>query len=111
MPHRLVVLLVIAALALCAACAVAGATTKTPRVARGHTLSIAIATKSLAVCVATLEYADHMSQNGAVKNARDGRVSWTIRIPRTAAIGRGTWTVRCGVVGVNGRGTFVVVAA
>jgi hypothetical protein len=66
-------------------------------------------TKSLAVCIAVVEYADRLNQIGSVKKARDGRLSWSIRIPRTATLGRGSWTVRCGL-GVEGRGAFVVVA-
>ena len=110
MPHRLVLLLVIAALALCVACAVAAATAKTPTVVRGHKLSIALHTNSLAVCVAFLEYSTHTVQPGTVKSARDGRLSWAIRIPLTAPLGRGSWTVRCGI-GLVGEGRFLGVAA
>ena len=110
MPHRLVVLLAIAALAICAASAATAASARTPRVVRGHTLSITLATNSLAVCVAIVEYSDHMNQNGSVKSARAGRLSWAIRVPRTAPLGRGRWTVRCGI-GLVGQGTFLVVAA
>ena len=107
MPHRLVLLLVAAALALCAS---ASAATKAPKVVRGHTLAITITTRSLAVCIAEVVYADRLNQTGPVKKARDGRLSWAIRIPRTATLGRGTWTVRCGL-GVEGRGAFVVIRA
>ena len=109
MPHRLVPLLVSAALALCVTGVVTAAAAKTPRVARGHTLAIKVTTKSLAACIAIVEYADHLDQTGSVKQARDGRLSWAVRIPRTAPLGRGSWTVRCGL-GIEGRGGFIVVA-
>ena len=107
-PHRLVPLLVSAALALCVTGVVAAAAAKTPKVARGHTLAINVTTTSLAVCIAIVEYADRLDQTGSVKKARDGQLSWAVRIPRTATLGRGSWTVRCGLR-IEGRGAFIVV--
>jgi hypothetical protein len=103
-------LLAVAVLALCAGTATPAPAAGTPTVARGHTLYIKITTQSLAACVAIVEYADGLSQLGSVKQARDGRLSWALLIPRTAQLGKGSWYVRCGL-GIERRGTFIVITA
>lgn len=110
MPHRLVVLLFAAVLVLCAAAASPAPAAATPKVKRGHTLSIRTTTKSHTVCAAIVTYADGFSQAGSLKKARDGRLSWALLVPRTAPLGRGSWYVRCGIT-IEHRGAFVVTGA
>jgi hypothetical protein len=110
MPHRLFSSIAVSVLALCATAAPAAPASSTLRVVRGHTLHIKLTTKTLADCIAVVEWADGLNRTGAVKKAHDGRLSWAIPVPRTTTLGRGHWYVQCGL-GVEGRGTFVVVRA
>jgi hypothetical protein len=106
-PHRLFVPITVSALALCTSASAPAA--GTPRVARGQTFHIKLTTKTLADCVAVVEWADGLDRIGSVKKATDGRLSWTVRVPYTAPLGPGHWYVQCGL-GVERRGRFVVVA-
>jgi hypothetical protein len=64
---------------------------------RGQTVRVAVRTPSLAACLVETAYADGARRTSSVKQARDGLVSWTLRIPAGAGLGRARWTVRCGV--------------
>jgi hypothetical protein len=108
-PHRLLTLLTITGLALCATTATAAPAAGRPTVKRGHALVIKLKTKSYAVCAPIVQYADGSIQNGTAKKAHDGRLAWSLLVPRSAPLGAGTWYVRCGL-GVEGTGRFVVVA-
>jgi hypothetical protein len=109
-PHRLACLLTVAVLALCAGTVSPAPAAGTPTVARGHLLHIKITTRSLAACVAIAQYADGLELLGTVKYAQDGRLAWSLLIPRTATLGKGSWYVRCGL-GIESRGAFVVTVA
>jgi len=106
-PHRLLVSIVTATLALCAATASAAPAAAAPTVERGHALQIKLATRRSALCSALVSYSDGTTQKGAPKKARNGRVTWSLLVPRTAPLGAGTWNVRCGA-SVAASGRFVV---
>jgi len=57
---------------------------------------VAVRTPSKGDCLAEARYADGSRQDSGVKHARNGLVSWTLRVPNTAPLGRADWTVRCG---------------
>lgn len=99
MPLRLLLASLVALVALTAS---AGATTQraatSPGVVhRGQVGKIVVHTPSEAVCLATVEYHDGAYQEGGVKYAHNGVVSWAIRVPTDAALGVAKWTVQCGV--------------
>jgi hypothetical protein len=109
-PHRLVVSLLVASLALCATTVSPATAGAAPSVVRGHALRIDFTAHSQAACMPQVRYADGTMQNGAVKKARrGGHLSWSLLVPRTAPLGAGTWALRCGVSKVRS-GHFVVVA-
>ena len=58
-------------------------------------------------CIATLTYSDHHSQRTSWHKSHNGRVSFVVTVPRSAALGGGAWLVQCGLG--TSRGTFVVV--
>jgi hypothetical protein len=106
--HRLLVLaLTTVTVALCAATA-SVASSGVPSVARGAMLHIELKTTSYAACAAIVNYADGSLLLGTVKHATDGRLSWTLRVARSAPLGHGTWYVRCGLPVVRS-GKFLVV--
>ena len=47
-------------------------------------------------CLASVQYADGLTQNTGIKSAVRGKVSWSIRVPNNAAVGIAHWNVRCG---------------
>ena len=63
---------------------------------RGQAVKVAVRTPSKAYCLAEARYADGSRQDSGLKRARNGLVSWTLRVPNTAPLGRADWTVRCG---------------
>ena len=110
MPHRLFATLLIAGLALCAATAASAPAAATPTVNRGHALAIKLTTKSKSTCTPVVRYADGTLQIGTAKQARAGRLAWSLLVPRTAPLGVGTWSVRC-ESGIAGKGKFSVAPA
>jgi len=107
-PRRLLVPFTIAALALCATTAAVASTATTPIVKRGGVFRIRMTTASLADCTAVVNYRDAGLQLGAVKEATDGRLSWTFPVSRARPLGRATWYVRCGL-SIQRSGAFIVV--
>jgi len=57
-----------------------------------------------------VRYADGTLQIGTAKQARAGRLAWSLLVPRTAPLGVGTWSVRC-ESGIAGKGKFSVAPA
>src|SRR4051794_29246751 len=103
-PHRLLVSIVTASLALCAATASAAPAAATPTVQRGQALQIKLNPGRSALCSALVPSSDGTTQNGVPKRARNRRVSWSLLVPRTAPLGAGTWRVRCGTaIAASGR--------
>jgi hypothetical protein len=106
--------LVLTALAVCAG-SVSAATDVSAGISpglvhRGQQTTISVptgATKSL--CTAILRYQDGNVQQASGKRPRNHRVSFTVRVPLTAALGAGHWTVVCGASIT--KGSFVIVAA
>ena len=99
MPLRLITsLFLTAALAATATTATASARPAAgPLVVhRGQAVKVAVRTPSKGDCLAEARYADGSRQDSGVKHARNGLVSWTLRVPNTAPLGRADWTVRCG---------------
>lgn len=114
MPLRFTASLVLAALTLCAATASAatdaGAGISPGLVHRGQQTTISVPTgQTTSLCTSILRYKDGNVQQAAVKRPRNHRVSFTLRVPLTAAIGPGHWTVVCG--SFITQGSFVIVAA
>ncbi len=109
MPHRLLALLTVAGLALCAATATSAPAAGVPTVVRGQALHIKMTTPSFAVCAPIVQYSDGTTQTGALKKANDGHLSWSLLVPRSAPLGAGSWYVRCGIA-VERRGRFTVSA-
>jgi hypothetical protein len=108
-PHRLLVTLTIAGLALCAATASIAPAAARPTVERGHSLVIKLKTKASSVCTPVVTYSNGMMQSGTSKKApAAGRLSWSLLVPRTAPLGAGKWYVRCAWLNIAGKGTFVV---
>jgi hypothetical protein len=64
---------------------------------RGQAVKVSVRTPSKGDCLAEARYADGSRQDSGVKHARNGVVSWTLRVPNTAPLGYAEWTVRCGV--------------
>jgi hypothetical protein len=108
-PHRLLVSLFVAGLALCAATAAPAGAAGAPAVTRGQALHISFPSHNRSVCSPQVQYANGSNQVGGVKKARGGRLSWSLLVPQTAPLGAGTWVVHCGLATVR-RGRFVVVA-
>lgn len=114
LPLRLTCSLVITALALSAATAGAAnhatAGISPGLVHRGQQTTISVPTGAVkSTCTAILRYADGSVQQTPVRQPRKHRVSFTVRIPLTAAIGPGHWTVVC--TSLITQGSFVIVAA
>jgi len=103
---RLVFITTVAALAVVAASSAA----TVPTVQRGKPLQIAVKIKTTSVCTAIVRYSDGGQQVGAPRRVKDGRVSWSLLVARTAATGPGTWMVTCNGV-PKAQGRFVVAAA
>jgi hypothetical protein len=106
--------LVLTALAVCAASV--SAATNVPAgispglVHRGQQTTISVPTGTTkAPCTAMLRYQDGNVQQASGKRPRNQRVSFTVRVPLTAALGAGRWTVICGAHITQG--SFVIVAA
>ena len=100
MPLRLITTLFLtAALAATATTATASARPAAgPLVVhRGQAVKVSVRTPSKGDCLAEARYADGSRQDSGVKHARNGVVSWTLRVPNTAPLGYAEWTVRCGV--------------
>jgi len=95
MPRTLAALFTLAVLAMTAAGAAARDVT-VPVVHRGQTARISARVSGTPPCLASVQYADGLTQNTGIKHAILGKVSWTIRIPNNAAIGTAHWNVRCG---------------
>jgi hypothetical protein len=113
-PLRFTVSIVLTALTVCAASASAAndaaAGISPGLVHRGQLTNIAVPTGSTkSLCTALLRYADGNVQQAPLKRPRNRRVSFTVRVPLTAAIGPGHWTVVCG--SFITQGSFVIVAA
>lgn len=101
--------------ALCATAATAVAATRTAGsgpglVHRGQLAAISVRTDAASPCALIVLYSNDRMQDGAIKRPRAHRVSWTLRVPSSAATGVATWQVRCGL-GFTARGSFVVVGA
>jgi hypothetical protein len=94
MSRRAAALLALSAL-VTAASAAAG-TTAIPVVHRGQMVRVAAAPGGSPACLASVQYADGLTQDSGTKHAVLGKVSWTIRIPNNAAVGVAHWSVRCG---------------
>jgi hypothetical protein len=98
-PLRLIASLCLTA-ALAAAATTASASARPAagplEVHRGQTVKVGVRTPSKAYCLAEARYADGTRQDSGLKHARNGLVSWTLRVPNTAPLGRADWTVRCG---------------
>lgn len=77
---------------------------------RGQRTTIVVSSaKPLVSCVARLHYSDgHVQTTPRRKASHLRRVSFTIRIPLTAATGAGTWQVTCGTSVRTG--SFIVAA-
>lgn len=109
MPHRLLIALAVAGLALCAATASAAPAATAPSVERGKALHIQVTTpKAGPICVAFVQYSNGTTQHGVPKKARRGLLSWSLLVPRTAPLGPGSWNVHCGLT-FNRTGRFTVV--
>jgi hypothetical protein len=108
-PLRLFISSTLAALVAALAATSAAPAPAAKTLHRGQVLKIALTTRSYAVCVAIVRYADGALQTGAPKHARDGHLAWSLIVPTNAALGVGHWTVRCGI-GIEKNGSFVVVA-
>lgn len=89
--------LILVALAVTATGAAARATT-TPVVHRGQIVHLSAAPGGAPACLASVQYADGLTQYSGTKHAVLGKVSWTIRIPNNAAVGTAHWSVRCGPI-------------
>jgi len=74
---------------------------------RGQPVKVSVRTPSLAACLAEARYADGSRQSSGIKHARDGLVTWMVRVPNNAALGKARWSVRCGVTWQR-TGTWVV---
>jgi len=109
LPHRQVISLLVAGLALCAATASPAPAAGTPAVKRGQALRISVPSHSRTVCTARVVYADGTGQIGTAKKPRGGRVSWSLLVARTTALGAGRWVVSCGRTEIHS-GRFTVVA-
>jgi hypothetical protein len=107
-PHRPLVALMIAVLALCVTTAAVASSASTPRIARGGTFRIKMTTESLGDCVAVVNYRDSGLQIGTVKPATDGRLAWAFPVSRGRPLGRATWYVRCGL-SIQRSGAFIVI--
>jgi hypothetical protein len=107
-PHRLLVSLAVASLALCAATVSPAPAAGLPTVARGQALRISFPLHSRTLCTPTVTYSDGSKQVGTAKRARAGRLAWALLVARTAPLGAGEWVVRCGRVDTRA-GRFVVV--
>ncbi|HZT91945.1 MAG TPA: hypothetical protein VFA05_07900 [Gaiellaceae bacterium] len=107
--RRLASTAAVAALGVTAATAHAAPTSATaaPTVHRGQAATISVATRSHAVCAASVQYADGVGQDTGVKRPRGGRVAWVVRIPTNAALGVAHWRVVCGGA-FRRSGTWVV---
>jgi hypothetical protein len=113
-PLRFTVSIVLTALTVCAASASAAndaaAGISPGLVHRGQLTKIVVRTGlTNSACTALLRYADGNVQQPALKRPRNHRVSFTVRVPLTAAVGPGHWTVICGLSITQG--SFVIVAA
>jgi hypothetical protein len=77
---------------------------------RGQQTTLSVPTGAFkSLCSAVLRYQDGSVQQSTAKHPRNHRVTFTVRVPLTAAIGPGHWTVFCG--GSITQGSFVIVAA
>jgi hypothetical protein len=106
--------LLLTALAVCAASASAAADVSAGispgLVHRGQQTTISVPTGvAKSPCTAILRYQDGNVQQASGKRPRNHRVSFTLRVPLTAALGQGRWTVICGAHITQG--SFVIVAA
>jgi hypothetical protein len=74
---------------------------------RGQKTTIHVSTGTTGVsCVAALRFADGKTTTLPPRRSRSTGVSFTVLIPRTAAMGAGRWHVACGVRSTSG--TFIV---
>jgi hypothetical protein len=105
-------------LVLCVLAVGAASASATPRtvsgispglVHRGQRATIVASTaKPNAMCVARLRYSNGRIQAAPRHRAVRRRVSFTLRVPLTAATGAGSWTVTCG--SAVDKGSFIVAA-
>jgi hypothetical protein len=74
---------------------------------RGQRTTIRVSTRTAGVsCVAALQFADLKTKILPARQSRSTGVSFTVLIPRTAAMGAGRWHVTCGIK--TTWGSFVV---
>ena len=114
LPLRTAASLVATALALTAATASAA-----PTAAQGISPSLvhqgqkttltAKSGTSTASCTAALQFSDGKTLKTAARRPRNGRVTFVVTIPTSAAVGQGRWSVSCKSV-ITAIGSFVVVA-
>ena len=81
-----------------------------PTIQRGKPLQIAVKINSTSVCTALVRYSDGGQQVGAPRRVRNGRISWSLLVAKTAATGPATWMVVCNGV-PKAQGRFVVAVA
>jgi hypothetical protein len=113
-PLRIVSSTILITLAICAASASAAsqrsAGISPGLVHRGDKTTITIKSgPSTRACTAALTYANGKSQKTAGRRPTNGRISFVVSVPQTAALGAGHWIVHCGLH--SWQGSFVVVAA
>jgi hypothetical protein len=111
LPLRSIVSIAVLALAVGAASATAASRSSTglapSLVHRGQRVTLSVATGKLDTeCMAALRFNDGQQSLTHLKKIRAHHVSFTMRIPSSAAVGAAHWTVWCG--GVQFDGSFVV---
>lgn len=106
MSLRLVLTSTAIALALVASSSAATA----PTILRGQALNISIKTRTTALCTAVVHYSDGQQQVGASKRVKNGKIAWSLLVPKATALGPATWRIQCGIH-VPASGRFVVAAA
>ena len=106
MSLRLSLTSIVIALALVAASSAA----TVPTLLRGQALNISIKTRTTALCTAVVHYSDGQQQVGASKRVKNGKLSWSLLVPKATALGPASWRIQCGIH-VPAAGRFVVAAA
>jgi hypothetical protein len=107
--HRLALPLALVIVAVSGSTAAAHVAAASNVVHPGQAVQLTVARSGSASCLASVRYSDGAGQDSGAKHPSRGKVTWTIRVPNTAALGVAHWTVHCGATWSRS-GTWRVVA-